>query len=175
MSKVPTWVDRRFDNDLSVDLHPNLRARLAGAPARVEDVTRDLSPEVLTQRVDGKWSIQENAGHLYDLEELFERRIREFLDGATEMSPADVTNPATEAARYNERPLIEVLTSLRAAREAIVQVLDGLEDEAFALVAVHPRLQKPMRLVDLLRFIAEHDDHHIARMRELRAALGQRP
>ena len=171
MSRVPTWVDRRFDNDLPVDLHPNVRARLAGAPARVEDLTSGLSTEVLTQRVDGKWSIQENAGHLYDLEELFDRRIHEFITGVETMSPADVTNPGTEKARHNERPLTEVLTGLRAAREDVVAKLDKLPDDAFALVAVHPRLQKPMRLVDMLRFIAEHDDHHIARMRELRALL----
>ena len=171
MSEISTWVDRRFDNDLPVDLHPNLRARLAGAPARVEDLTAGLPAEVLTQRVDGKWSIQENAGHLHDLEELFARRIEEFLNGVEEMSPADVTNPGTEKARHNERPLGEVLTGLRAAREDIVAKLDQLRDEDFALVAVHPRLQKPMRLVDLLRFIAEHDDHHIARMRELRRQL----
>jgi len=31
-------------------------------------------------------------------------------------------------------------------------------------MSVHPRLQQPMRLVDSLYFVAEHDDHHIAKI-----------
>jgi hypothetical protein len=34
-----------------------------------------------------------------------------------------------------------------------------------ALAAIlHPRLKVPMRLVDHLCFVAEHDDHHLARL-----------
>jgi hypothetical protein len=31
----------------------------------------------------------------------------------------------------------------------------------------HPRLKTPMRLIDHLYFVAEHDDHHHARIWEL--------
>jgi hypothetical protein len=40
-------------------------------------------------------------------------------------------------------------------------------DEQIVRTAVHPRLQMPMRLVDWAYFVAEHDDHHLARIREL--------
>jgi len=33
--------------------------------------------------------------------------------------------------------------------------------------ALHPRLQQPMRVLDMAFFTAEHDDHHLARMTEL--------
>lgn len=33
--------------------------------------------------------------------------------------------------------------------------------------ARHPRLGSPMRVIDLAYFVAEHDDHHMARLREL--------
>ncbi|MDP8240406.1 MAG: hypothetical protein P9X24_15050 [Candidatus Hatepunaea meridiana] len=33
--------------------------------------------------------------------------------------------------------------------------------------ANHPRLNKPMRMVDSLYFEAEHDDHHLNVMKEL--------
>jgi len=42
-----------------------------------------------------------------------------------------------------------------------------LEPESFARVAIHPRLNIPMRLVDMLYFQAEHDDYHLARISEL--------
>jgi hypothetical protein len=32
---------------------------------------------------------------------------------------------------------------------------------------VHPRLRQPMRFVDHLYFVAEHDDHHLATISEL--------
>jgi hypothetical protein len=33
--------------------------------------------------------------------------------------------------------------------------------------ALHPRLKRPMRLVDLCFFVAEHDDHHLATVTRL--------
>jgi hypothetical protein len=33
--------------------------------------------------------------------------------------------------------------------------------------SLHPRLQQPMRLIDHALFVAEHDDHHLARITEL--------
>ena len=32
---------------------------------------------------------------------------------------------------------------------------------------LHPRLKQPMRLVDHLYFVAEHDDHHLAKIWEM--------
>ena len=49
----------------------------------------------------------------------------------------------------------------------LVDRLDGLEPEAFAAVAHHPRLNVQMRLVDMIFFQAEHDDFHLARISEL--------
>jgi|GEM_PF-4393916 len=37
----------------------------------------------------------------------------------------------------------------------------------FIHTALHPRLKTPMRIVDLAYFVAEHDDHHLSRIREL--------
>jgi hypothetical protein len=37
----------------------------------------------------------------------------------------------------------------------------------FARSMLHPRLKKPMRLVDHLHFAAEHDDHHLAKIWDL--------
>jgi hypothetical protein len=34
--------------------------------------------------------------------------------------------------------------------------------------AKHPRLGKPMRLIDLVLFVAEHDEHHLARITQLK-------
>jgi hypothetical protein len=38
-------------------------------------------------------------------------------------------------------------------------------------MALHPRLNVRIRVLDLAFFIAEHDDHHLARISELRQDL----
>lgn len=63
------------------------------------------------------------------------------------------------AARLEER--------VRDARRTSVELLEGLPDDKFAQTAIHPRLGTPMRVVDLMFFVAEHDDYHVARIGEL--------
>lgn len=168
MSELSVWFDRRFSFAFPVELYPNLRIRLRGTPARLEEITRGLAQEQLIQKPEGKWSIQENAGHLLDLEPLWLTRLEEFLSGGSILAAADVTNRKTHEARHNDRGLPDILDAFRRARVELVDRLDGLSAEDFDRVARHPRLDRPMRLVDHLHFIAEHDDHHLARIWELR-------
>jgi len=37
-------------------------------------------------------------------------------------------------------------------------------DELVERSAFHPRLKKPMRIIDLAFFVAEHDDYHLAKI-----------
>jgi uncharacterized damage-inducible protein DinB len=171
MSEVPLWVERSFEGEPALAMHPNVRARLAYVAGRVLEATRDLPREVLTQRVDDKWSIQEHAGHLLDLEGLFGARIGEYLAGVDTLAAADMSNAKTEKARHNDAELAAIVAGLRAARGETMALVDGLGEADFERVAVHPRLGKPMRLFDFLLFVAEHDDHHVAKMRELRSRL----
>jgi hypothetical protein len=49
-----------------------------------------------------------------------------------------------------------------------VHRLDEYDEEFIQKTALHPRLQMEIRVLDLAFFIAEHDDHHLARISELR-------
>lgn len=165
MSTVWSWKDREFNFDFSVGLHPNILARFRGTPARLEDAVRGLSRERLIAKPDGKWSIQENAGHLLDEEALFEKRLDEYLAGAEVLTPAPYVH---RELTHNDREIQIILNEFRAARERQVQQLAVLRPDDFARAAWHGRLKVRMRLVDHLLFIAEHDDHHLARIWELR-------
>ena len=68
MNSVPRWFERKFDFTLPVEQYPNLHVRLWGSPARLEEMLRFASRDVLLERPGGKWSAQEHAGHLADLE-----------------------------------------------------------------------------------------------------------
>jgi uncharacterized damage-inducible protein DinB len=63
--------------------------------------------------------------------------------------------------------LDQILTEFRAARGRLLKRVDELDASLFAFAIPHPRLKTPMRPVDLLYFVAEHDDHHLARIWEL--------
>ena len=145
--------------------------RLRGAPARVEEHCRSVPPQVLIFQSDGRWSMQENAGHLLDLETLVQQRINEYLAGAKALHAADMSNRKTYEASYNDVLIESVLADFRRLRTETVAQLDTLDPEIFGRVALHPRLNCDMRLIDMIFFQAEHDDYHLTRMSELRRAL----
>lgn len=166
MSARLPWVDRKFTFDFPVAIYPDVIERFRGLPARIEDRVRPLSREVLT-RSDGGWSIQENVGHLLDMEPLWDARMDDFLAGKPILRAADITNPVTNNARHNEKQIQSLLTALRAARLAQVSRLERLSESDFARTSQHPRLKQNLRLIDALVFVCAHDDYHMARIAEL--------
>jgi uncharacterized damage-inducible protein DinB len=167
MTQVPTWFERKFEFTFPAELYPNVCVRLRGAPARLEEILGDASGDLALRKPDGKWSAQEHAGHLLDLEPLWLARVEDFLTDGSTLTVTDLGNRKTDEANYNSRNLAEILTSFRSARLRLLNRLEKLQPEAFTRSMLHPRLQQPMRLVDHLFFVAEHDDHHLAKIWEM--------
>ncbi|MDT5272936.1 MAG: hypothetical protein QOH49_5122 [Acidobacteriota bacterium] len=168
MIKRMRWVEREFEFDLPVGLFPCVVERLRGTPARLEELTRGLSREELTAKPGRLWSIQEQAGHLWDLDELHEGRLEDYARGWEVLRAADMRNRKTEEAGHNAARLEDLLAAFRAARFRFVRRLESLTEAEVAASALHPRLQKQMRIIDMAYFTAEHDDHHLAAVSELR-------
>jgi len=162
MSDVPAWFDRKFEFTFPVEQYPNLCIRLRGTPARLEEIVRNLPRDVLVRKPGNKWSAQEHAGHLLDLEPLWGARVEDFLHGGDTLTAADLRNRKTHDANHNARDVNDILAEFRAARSHLLDRVGALPSEAFARTMLHPRLKQPMRLVDHLYFAAEHDDHHLA-------------
>ena len=167
MSGVANWFERKFEFSFPLELLPNLCARLRGTPARLEEALRGRSHEILVRKAQEKWSAQEHAGHLLDLETLWLLRVEDYVGSKDQLTAADLTNRKTEEANHNVHPLEGILKEFRAARERLLARVDELDGSSFARAIPHPRLRVPMRLVDHLYFVAEHDDHHLARIWEL--------
>lgn len=167
MMQLQEWFAREFSFALPVWMFPNVVARLRGTPARLEDLVRSLPPELLTWQYNNQWSIQEHAGHLLDLSELDSTRLHEFTAGATVLTAADRENRKTYAAAHNAASVENILTAFRAERMAFVARLAELDETFVERTALHPRLQLEMRVLDFACFIAEHDDHHLARISEI--------
>lgn len=163
------WAEREFEFNLPVCLFPCIIERLRGTPARLDELTRGLTHEELTAKPGGLWSIQEQVGHLLDLDELHEGRLEDYARGLEVLRAADMRNRKTEEAGHNEARLEEILAAFRVARLRFVRQLEALTEAEVATSALHPRLQKQMRVIDMAYFTAEHDDHHLSAVSELRS------
>ena len=105
-SKVPAWSERKFDFTFPVEQYPNVCVRLWGTPARLEEILRPVmtNADLLVGKPQNKWSAQEHAGHLLDLEPLWMARVDDFLSGRDTLAVADLGNRKTDEA--NQRPKI---------------------------------------------------------------------
>ena len=162
------WVERQFEFDLPDWMYPNTVERVRGGPARAEDIVRGVPHAVMTRRLGEDWSIQEHIGHLLDLESLWATRLDELVAGASHLTAWEETNRATYEANHNAGPLDTILSNFRETRFRLVDRLDALDDALIERTARHPRLETPMRTIDLVSFVAEHDDHHFAEISRLK-------
>jgi uncharacterized damage-inducible protein DinB len=124
-------------------MYPSIVERASGAPARLEARVASLAREILIRREGESWSIQENAGHLLELEPLWMGRLDDFVAGVEILRPADLQNRKTHEANHNAKPIEELLASFRAARSEFVRRLDALDEAFIVQTALHPRLKTP--------------------------------
>ena len=103
------WFDRKFAFDSELWMYPNIVERLRGMPARLEERMHGIDPAVRTRRLGDDWSAQEHAGHLWDLESLWHKRVQDFHAGLPELEPADLKNRKTHEAMHNDNPLETIL------------------------------------------------------------------
>ncbi|MGP8216821.1 MAG: DinB family protein [Bacteroidia bacterium] len=165
--KQVKWFDRNFNFESTQNIFPSVIERLWGTPARLAEKFKSIPPDILTRRINNTWTIKENVGHLTDLEPLWQGRLEDIINGSKELRPADLQNSKTDLANHNEKPINELLYSFGQVRGQTISLLEKIDEETIFKSALHPRLKTPMRTVDLFLFVAEHDDHHLARITEL--------
>jgi uncharacterized damage-inducible protein DinB len=156
------WFERTFPMDLPPWMFSSILERLRGTPARLEERISTVPSRCFTARPNGNWSIQENVGHLLDLEPLWNGRLEDLLSGAHQLRPTDLANAATDLADHNSNAIQDLLRDFRNARTAFVNKLEALPAEDLGKTSLHPRMNKPMNIIDKMFFVAEHDDHHLA-------------
>lgn len=77
------------------------------------------------------------------------------------MSPADLNNMATEETLFNQYDIEKILSDFQQERQHTIQLLKKFKGNDFQHSLYHPRLNQPMRIIDLMYFVAEHDEHHL--------------
>ena len=163
------WFNRKFPVIEDNGVLPSIIERLSGTPARVEELAGNIAPNLLTLKPKEKWTIKEEIGHLSDLEPLWLGRLHDLINNETELRVTDLTNQLTHKANHDATALEALLLRFREKRQLFVKELLSLDDEQLLHSSLHPRLKTPMRIIDLAYFVAEHDDHHLASIREILA------
>jgi uncharacterized damage-inducible protein DinB len=155
------WFDREFDCWFGPEYLPGLIERLRETPNWIDEKIDSVSDSVLIEQVNGKWSVKQNIGHLTTLEPLWRQRIKDIVGGQKTLTPADLTNKATEEADFNSADIDKLMLDFRKERSRLISMFENISDADLEKRSKHPRLNQPMRISDHAFFIAEHDVHHI--------------
>jgi uncharacterized damage-inducible protein DinB len=171
----PPWAERRFDFVHPAWMIEDFVERLRGLVPRLLPLLAGVDDDVARRRHEGKWSIAQNVGHLSDVEELWQERLEDLREGRATYAAADPARFQRAAERHQDRALSATVGELAERRARLVDALAKAPPALQRATAFHPRLKTMMRLVDCAQFYAEHDDHHLLRIRELRSIFGLRP
>src|SRR5499426_4100519 len=168
----PPWAQRKFSFVHPPWMLADFVERLRGALPRIDALLVGVDDSRAQLQLDGKWSIAQNIGHLSDVEELWQERLEDLKNGRKSYATAVGSRFQVLAERHQQRSVAETLGEFKARRSRLVEAFLQASPELQLSTAFHERLQVPMRLVDCAQFYAEHDDHHLIRIRRLRAMLG---
>lgn len=161
------WFERSFNFSGDDNIFPAVRSRLAGTPIRIDHFLQPLEGAILELKPAGSWSVKEHIGHLGDIESLWQGRLVDILSGTDYLRDADLENTKTHQANHNATPLEELVERFREERRKTMVSLKLLHQADIYKAAKHPRLETPMRVMDLFQFVADHDDHHLVRVEEI--------
>ncbi|MEL6190686.1 MAG: DinB family protein [Bacteroidota bacterium] len=161
---ITPWFQRSFPPISDIGLLPSIMERLDGTAIRLSAKLKEVEESVLLAKLAEKWSIKEEVGHLWDLEPLWLARMRDILEGREDLTVADLSNLKTHEAGHNARDIHALIQDFQEERQKLVALLRMVTEADAHKAAKHPRLGTPMTIMDLAYFVAEHDDHHLARM-----------
>jgi uncharacterized damage-inducible protein DinB len=155
------WTERKFEFNQPIGIFPIIVERLRGAPIRLQAMLTNATKETLSQKAGEKWSVIEQINHLCNCEEIWLRRVEDIL------ARKEIFERRVLKTELQSEDIEILLNNFSAARKKLISRVENLDEQTASLTINHPRLQKPIRLMDSLFSTAEHDDHHLAKIREL--------
>ena len=161
------WFERHFTFGLPRGMLPFYLERLEGTAVRIHEKVKGQPGEVLSRKLNNKWSVKQNIGHLAEVDEMANRRIDEMISGISPLSPAIFETKMD----YNAQPVEQVIAYFMNGRNRNIAKYRSLSGDDLGKSSLHPRLKIQMTPVDLAWFDAEHDDHHLVTINEILKAL----
>ncbi|MFK7757980.1 MAG: DinB family protein [Flavobacteriales bacterium] len=161
------WIAHKFNLGINVGWIHNILSRIEDTEIRLLHHVKNLSDEQLSRKTKDQWSIKEHIGHLIDLEELWLDRFDQFEKQLPELIAADMSNQKTKDSNHNEQGIDELINNFKNFRQILLDKVLQFGEQTQNHQAFHPRIKEMMRPVDLLFFLAEHDNHHLTTIKAL--------
>lgn len=134
---------------------------------QIEDTAtllRPLSEKDAMYRYDlGKWSIKEVVGHLADVERIMAYRALRIARGDTTPLPSFDENAYVPIAKFDARPLADLVGELRTARAGTLALLRTFDADAWRRRGTASG--KPVSVRALAFMIPGHERHHVEILR----------
>lgn len=161
------WIERKFSPIGDNGLFPGILERVEGTPARLYYKLKQVLSKDQRLEPGTPWSIKKEIGHLTDLEPLWLERVQELINNTPLLTAADMSNQKTNDTPHDEKGFEELMENFFQARQKLVSMLKSADSNDLLKKSIHPRLQMPVRMIDLAFLVAEHDDHHLAQITRL--------
>src|SRR5687768_16226667 len=135
--KRTEWFERKFVFGHPPGMLPFFLERLAGTIVRLDHLICGVGDPLLSEKLDGKWSVKQNIGHLAEVDDVSFKRLDEIRQGVSPMSPA-VFEPRQD---YNSQNVFDILNNFRSSRERNLVKYKSISDADLGKSSLHPRLK----------------------------------
>jgi hypothetical protein len=134
---------------------------LEAFPEKLAAEISSLPKEALLDKPNGKWSIQEHAGHLLSIESLWIARLDDFMLRHETMRAWNGTNEETDQAQFNFQTLSSILRDFSEVREAHCRMVRLSIGKLADWQCLHPTTGESVTFEQHLLTMAEHDEQHL--------------
>lgn len=169
LDEVLPWVDSVPEQDLIPDYSGilSMLAVLRSTPAVLDNLCEGISAYWWKNSPEpGEWCPTEVLCHLRDVErEVNIPRLEKVLQGNNPHVPGRDTDPWAEQRQYWSQSGPEALRSFVSARLELLEILEGLNEDAWELPARHA-IFGPTNLAEMVGIMAGHDRLHVRQVHE---------
>ena len=143
--ELPDFTSQRLKNQL--DSLPTILAGIA-----FDALERKPAP--------GKWSARENLAHLARYQDVFLSRLSVIENESRPTLRRYRAEEDPEWPSWVNRSATEMMETLHAQRQILLQRVEAMKDQDLARTALHPRFGE-MTLLVWLEFFLLHEAHHL--------------
>jgi hypothetical protein len=165
--RITPWAERQLSFGKGLEELPVMLERVKGTTARLRNLTSHVPRERLLLRPYGQWSVVDHIGHLIYLQDRSEEHVDDFVSRRNELCQIDLSDQASILDLHRRQELGDLIEEFRLKRDYFVRRIQDMDPGALRHQALNRCRGVRMTIVDTILYVAEHDDHHLASMRNI--------
>ncbi|MEK4198759.1 DinB family protein [Cytobacillus sp. FSL K6-0265] len=137
--------------------------------SKIEEFVTQFDDSILSRtRQNGKWTVKQIIGHLFDTQEVWGERIKQCCQSSLIIFESYDPEKLVEEREYNKANLKRMLEQYRKSR---IEMYELLTKENFKKEGIHIE-DGTMTVKDLAETIMAHELHHIAQIEDIKKNIG---